>query len=47
MGIYPGIVQKYIVEPNEFNKEEPYIRHNIDSTLKAYGLDSLEVVTRL
>jgi hypothetical protein len=44
MGIYPGIVQKYIVEPNEFNKEEPYIRHNIDSTLKAYGLDSLEVV---
>jgi len=44
MGVYPGIVQKYIVEPNEFNKEEPYIRHNIDSTLKAYGLDSLEVV---
>ncbi len=44
MGIYPGIVQKYIVEPNEFQKEEPYIRHNIASTLKAYGLDSLEVV---
>ncbi|MGC9491041.1 MAG: UPF0182 family protein, partial [Thermovirgaceae bacterium] len=44
MDIYPGIVQKYIVEPNEFNKEEPYIRHNIDSTLKAYGLDSLKVV---
>jgi len=44
MGIYPGIVQKYIVEPNEFQKEEPYIRHNIESTLKAYGLDSLEVV---
>lgn len=44
MGIYPGIVQKYIVEPNEFQKEQPYIRYNIDKTLTAYGLDSLNIV---
>ena len=43
-GIYPGIVQKYVVEPNEYRKEAPYIQYNIDSTLKAYGLDSLKTV---
>ena len=43
-GVYPGIVQKYIVEPNEFQREEPYIRYNIDSTLKAYDLDTVKTV---
>lgn len=43
-GIYPSIVQKYVVEPNEYRKETPYIQYNIDSTLKAYGLDSLKTV---
>jgi hypothetical protein len=43
-GIVPGIIQKYVVEPNEFSKERPYIEFNINNTLAAYGLDSLTVV---
>lgn len=40
----PGLVQKFIVDPNEFQKEEPYIRDNISSTLKAFGLDSIQFI---
>ena len=40
--IYPAIVQKFIVSPNEFDKESPQIKHNIDATLKAYGLSNVE-----
>lgn len=35
----PGVVQEFVVRPNEIAKEEPYIRYNIDFTRKAYGLD--------
>lgn len=44
-GVYPSIIQKYVVEPNEFDKERPYIEYNIDATLKAYKLDSLKTVS--
>jgi len=37
--IYPGIVQKFIVAPNELNKEYPFIARNIEYTRKAFGLD--------
>jgi len=43
-GIYPGLVQRYVVEPNEFQRESPYIRHNILATQHAYGLDNVEVL---
>jgi uncharacterized membrane protein (UPF0182 family) len=43
-GLVPGIVQKYVVEPNEFSKERPYLEYNINVTLEAYGLDSLSIV---
>lgn len=36
-----GIMQVFIVEPNEFNLEKPYIENNINSTLAAYGLDEI------
>jgi len=36
-----GIVQGFIVEPNEFNLEKPYIERNIEYTRKAYGLNSI------
>jgi uncharacterized membrane protein (UPF0182 family) len=36
------IVQNFIVEPNEFAREEKYIRYNIEYTHKAYGLDSVQ-----
>ena len=40
--LYPAIVQKFIVSPNEFDKESPQIKHNIDATLNAYGLSNVE-----
>lgn len=41
-GVYPGIVQKLSVEPNEFNREKPYIENNIKYTRAAYGLDKVD-----
>ncbi len=41
-GIYPNLIQNFVVEPNELAKESPYIKFNIESTLKAYGLDQIE-----
>ncbi len=40
--IYPGIVQRFQVDPNEFTREEPYIRDNIDFTRMAFGLADIE-----
>lgn len=42
-GIIPGLVQKFVVEPNEFTKEKPYIENNITYTRLAYNLDSMDV----
>jgi uncharacterized membrane protein (UPF0182 family) len=39
---YPAIIQKFIVAPNELDKESPQIVHNIKATLHAYGLDRVE-----
>ncbi len=41
-GVYAGFVQRFVVTPNEQTKEEPFIRHNIDATRKAYALDRVE-----
>jgi len=41
-GIFPGFVQKFIVDPDEFTKEEPYLQHNIDFTRKAFDLDTID-----
>jgi len=41
-GIYPSLMQKFIVDPNELDRESPQILHNIRATLKAYGLDKVE-----
>ncbi len=40
--IYPALVQRFRVEPNEFVVERPYIEHNINYTRRAYGLDEIE-----
>ncbi len=42
-GVYPGIVQKLVVQPNEFNKEKPFLANSIEFTRKAYGLDRAEI----
>ena len=38
-GIYPALVQKFRVDPNEFVLERPFLEHNIDMTLQAFALD--------
>ncbi|MCK4283906.1 MAG: UPF0182 family protein, partial [Candidatus Brocadiae bacterium] len=38
-GVYPGFLQWYRVNANEFQLEEPYIRNTIEQTLKAYKMD--------
>jgi hypothetical protein len=40
--VYPGLIQRFEVEPNEISKESKYISYNIDMTLKAYDLDDIE-----
>ena len=40
--LYPAVIQKFIVSPNELEKESPQIVHNITATLRAYGLDKVE-----
>ncbi|MEN8238537.1 MAG: UPF0182 family protein [Actinomycetota bacterium] len=42
-GIYPAVVQRFSVEPNELTRELPYVQHNLDFTRLAYGLDEVEV----
>ena len=41
-GIFPAAVQKFIVEPNEYAREEPYLQHNIEFTRQAFGLDQID-----
>jgi uncharacterized membrane protein (UPF0182 family) len=40
--LYPAFAQKFIVSPNELEKESPQIRYNIDATLRAYDLLRVE-----
>ncbi|MFW5787768.1 MAG: UPF0182 family protein, partial [Halanaerobiales bacterium] len=39
--IYPAFVQRFQVEPNEIAREDEFIKHNIDMTLQAYGMDNV------
>ncbi len=39
---YPGLVQRFTVQPNELALERPYIEHNIRFTRYAYGLDNAQ-----
>lgn len=41
-GLVPALMQRYIVEPNELTLEEPYIRHNIEFTRRAFALDEVQ-----
>ncbi len=42
-GIYPAVVQRFSVEPNELQQELKYVQNNLDFTRLAYGLDEVEV----
>ena len=37
-GIYPALVQRFTVAPSQAEKEQPYIKRNIEATRDAYGI---------
>jgi uncharacterized membrane protein (UPF0182 family) len=40
--VYPAVIQRYAVEPNELNRERPFIQNNLDFTRLAFGLDKID-----
>jgi uncharacterized protein len=42
-GVYPGVVQRFTVQPNELNMERPYLQRHLEMTRSAYGLDRVKV----
>jgi len=44
-GVYPALVQRFQVAPAEPDKEQPYIKRNIEATRTAYGIDDVQIDT--
>lgn len=42
-GVLPGMVQDWVVKPNELDLEAQYLARNIAGTRRAYALDRIEV----
>ena len=40
--LLPGVVHRYVVQPNELDKEKPYIAHEIRFTREGFGLTSVK-----
>ena len=40
--IFPALMQRFQVQPNELVKETPYIEYNIQATREAFGLSHIE-----
>jgi hypothetical protein len=40
--IFPSLVQRFQVQPNELAREKPYIEYNIQSTREAFALSQVE-----
>src|SRR5262249_1897551 len=43
-GVYPFIIQQFVVKPNQQAKESPYIQREITSTRLAYGITHTTVI---
>ena len=43
-GVYPAIIQQFVVKPNELAKETKYISREIISTRRAYGVSAVRVL---
>ena len=41
LGLYPALLQRFSVSPNELVAERPFIQHNIRMTRQAYALDRI------
>lgn len=42
MSVFPSIIQRFRVDPNQLARESTYIQWHMDYTRQAYGLDGLE-----
>jgi uncharacterized membrane protein (UPF0182 family) len=40
---YPALVQRFRVEPNELERETPYIQHNLAFTRAGFGLEEVDL----
>jgi uncharacterized membrane protein (UPF0182 family) len=40
---YPALVQRFRVEPNELERETPFIEHNLAFTRAGFGLDAMDL----
>jgi uncharacterized protein len=40
--VYAGLLQRFVVSPNEQAREAPYIEYNIAATRRAFALDAVE-----
>ncbi len=45
-GIFPGLYQRFAVEPNQSTREAQYIAGNLEATRFAYGLDANRVASQ-
>ncbi|MDR3542666.1 MAG: UPF0182 family protein [Desulfosporosinus sp.] len=43
-GVFPSLLQSFVVIPNELSKEQPYIEHEIALTRFGYGLDHISEI---
>lgn len=41
-GLYPFVIQKFVVAPTELTRETPYLTRHIAATRQAWGIDSVE-----
>ncbi len=42
-GVYPAVIQQFVVKPSEADKESVYIQRSIDATRNSYGLKDVEI----
>ena len=40
--VFPSLIQRFEVDPNELERESPFIRWNLEATRTAFGLDRME-----
>jgi hypothetical protein len=44
-GVYPAIVQQFVVKPNELVKERPYLSREIEATRSAYAVSNSKIIS--
>lgn len=42
-GVYPFVIQRFVVAPAQLQRERAFIQRNIEATRRAYGLDTILV----